>query len=398
MRIYMCPSCHTRQEASDDLRCPDCNADLGALDNNEEFIIDPDGVLLAYHGQSESITIPDTVREISNSCFDSCTFLKNVVIGDSVECIGICAFLNCSSLTDVSFGKGLTFIGHSAFCGCRLDKVFIPSGVNTLSEYSFYNIHELKHIVIEEGCECICDEAFLLEGDEKNLNRTIHLSSTIKSLGLRVFYNPCGTNHVFTTDSELVKDYFKYDDHPIVLHFIPRPDQYEQAIANVIAEEKRLDFSMINIYEQDVNAKQADLKSIEDRILYLNSKLKQHELDLASASGIFKASKVKKCNNDIAFTKKWLAECNAKADEIKTAINTLQESIARYTHTDCYYRNYAEEKLLNGRAIKYGNVLGGGYPSISLEEYRDAIKRSERDFKNPADDYIVIPVPDITDI
>lgn len=398
MRMYFCPSCHSREEADDALHCTGCGADLSALDSKENFIINSDGLLVAYHGKSEEIVLPDSVKDISNSCFDSCTFLKSIVLNDNLNRIGQCAFVDCSSLTKVSFGKGLTLIGPSAFYGCRLAEVTIPSGVTTIGEYAFYDIHELKHIVIEEGCELICDEAFLVTGDGSGLDRTIYLPSTLKELGLRVFSNACGTNHVYTPETEIVKDHFRYDKYPIVLHFIPRADQYEQAMANIISEAKSSDLWWLNMYEQDIKVNQANLKAIHNRISYLNAKLKQYEIDLTSASGLFKASKIKKINRDVDFTKRWLAECNAKADEIRSTLSKLEERKASYTHTDSDYRKYAEEKLLNSRAIKYGNVLGGGYPSISYEEYREALSRIDRPSHNPADDWIEVPIPDVTDM
>lgn len=115
MRTKICLSCGTRQEETNSSSCCSCGADMSMLDKDESFIVDPNGVLLAYHGSREAIVIPDTVKSISNSCFDSCTFLKSVVIGDSVEHIGNCAFLNCSELRKISYGSKLSFIGHSAF-------------------------------------------------------------------------------------------------------------------------------------------------------------------------------------------------------------------------------------------------------------------------------------------
>lgn len=97
--------------------------------------------LIKYTGNSENVTIPDTVERISteafadnekltfltipesvtkieNSAFLNCTALKSLKIPDSVKEIGKSAFSGCSALSTLSIGTGLTILGAGAFAGC----------------------------------------------------------------------------------------------------------------------------------------------------------------------------------------------------------------------------------------------------------------------------------------
>lgn len=89
-----------------------------------------------------SITLPDSVRFISESSFWDCENLKTINFGnglihieqfafpgcvslesikipDSVEIIGIGAFVKCSNLERVEIGKNLKTFGDSVFSGCE---------------------------------------------------------------------------------------------------------------------------------------------------------------------------------------------------------------------------------------------------------------------------------------
>lgn len=65
-----------------------------------------------------SFVIPDHIKKIENSAFNSCADLINIKIGDRVVSIGFLAFYNCSSLTSITISNSVTSIGSYAFSGC----------------------------------------------------------------------------------------------------------------------------------------------------------------------------------------------------------------------------------------------------------------------------------------
>lgn len=68
----------------------------------DEFVLAGDGVLLKYQGKGVAVTIPDTVKVLSDAFF-RCDTLTEVTLGKNVEVIGSYAFAYCTSLRDVQF-------------------------------------------------------------------------------------------------------------------------------------------------------------------------------------------------------------------------------------------------------------------------------------------------------
>ena len=68
----------------------------------------------------ESVSIPDSVKEIGVRTFNGCNSLKNVVFGRNSQLteIGDSAFRDCSSLTSIDIPVGVTHIGCFAFYYC----------------------------------------------------------------------------------------------------------------------------------------------------------------------------------------------------------------------------------------------------------------------------------------
>ena len=396
MRTKICLSCGTRQEETNSCSCCSCGSDMSMLDKEERFIVDENGVLLAYHGSRETIVIPDTVKSISNSCFDSCTFLKGVVIGDSVEHIGNCAFLNCSELSNVSFGSKLTIIGPSAFFGCKLEEVIIPSSVIAIAEYAFYGIRELRKIIINEGCKTICDEAFLLSDENSTCDRSIYLPSTLNEMGLRVFLNACGTNDVYTPHSKFIEDYFEYDRYPIVMHFIPHPNRYESELMSIVSEEKNWDQKMISLTDEKIEKLKDAIKPIEKQIDNLKSKIAQNQHEASTLTGFLHSGRRKKAEKNASFYTRWLTECEGELAEKTAELSSLYDKRSSYEKDDNYYREHAEIELKWAKIKKCGNILNGGYKSASIDDIRTYQNQSSSSRHNPADDWIVIPRIDVT--
>ena len=65
-----------------------------------------------------SVTIPDSVTNISASAFFRATGLTSMKIPSNVKNIGEFAFFDCVGLSSVEISSPDTSIGDQAFCGC----------------------------------------------------------------------------------------------------------------------------------------------------------------------------------------------------------------------------------------------------------------------------------------
>ena len=108
-----------------------------------------------------SVTIPDSVRRISEYAFYNCSTLARVTIGSGVTSVGESAFSGCSSLTSVTVPESVTSIGHSAFYGCSsLVSVALPDSVTYIGDAAFQGCCSLADIHIPDSVTYIGGWAF----------------------------------------------------------------------------------------------------------------------------------------------------------------------------------------------------------------------------------------------
>ena len=89
------------------------------------------------NGSIESVVIPDQVKSIDESTFDTCENLKKVTFGKNVTFIGDGAFVNCKALKTISLPKSLKEIDSVAFVNTSLTKVTIPDSVVKIGTSAF---------------------------------------------------------------------------------------------------------------------------------------------------------------------------------------------------------------------------------------------------------------------
>ena len=142
-------------------------------------------VLLRCGEALTSITIPNSVTEIGNSAFYSCTGLTGITIPNSVTRIGRSAFAYCESLTSITIPNSVTEIGNSAFYSCTgLIGITIPNSVTKIGRSTFDSCTGLTSITIPNSVTKIGEGAF-----EDCGNLVVHLSS--KSLLKDEDFNSC---------------------------------------------------------------------------------------------------------------------------------------------------------------------------------------------------------------
>ena len=98
-----------------------------------------------------SITLPESVRTISNTAFYNCESLAEVELPEGVSYIGYQSFAYCTSITDMTLPDSLTSIGSNAFYGCNaLASITIGSGLTQVEENAFNYCNKLRKVYIHD--------------------------------------------------------------------------------------------------------------------------------------------------------------------------------------------------------------------------------------------------------
>ncbi|MBQ9116844.1 MAG: leucine-rich repeat domain-containing protein [Clostridia bacterium] len=252
-----------------------------ALGNITEFTVHPEnryysaenGVLLNKDGSAllfypikkadTEYTVPSTVKEISDGAFKYAHLLTDVTLPEGVEKIGKEAFSSCDALKTVTLPKTVTEIADDAFRYCESLTAFtvhpentaytsadgvlfnktltklltypvkkdsakyvLPTTVEEIAPYAFYENKHLKSVTLPEGLRSIGEAAFRNCGEN---GLTITFPNTLEYIGKAAFYG-CdivltwenkgvwsvtdGKNETVTVDMDAFEDFrdakFKY--------------------------------------------------------------------------------------------------------------------------------------------------------------------------------------------
>ena len=136
----------------------------------------------------KQLNIPATVTNINNNAFNGCQALekitingnityshtynsnspfyylnglKEVVFNDGVTEVADYLFSYCSMLKKVTFAETITRIGKQSFYACgRLDNITLPSNLETIGDSAFYNCVAIDRITLPQTLTTIGDYAF----------------------------------------------------------------------------------------------------------------------------------------------------------------------------------------------------------------------------------------------
>lgn len=138
-----------------------------------------------YSSELWTVTFSDTVVEIGESSFESCSSLSTLHLPDSVLSLGKSAFSGCHNLTTITLGNRLSTIGDYAFRSCynsQLQTINIPSSVIRIGNGAFSNTR-LVSVDIPQGVQEIGTKAF---ADCLSL-RSITIPASVISIGAGAF-------------------------------------------------------------------------------------------------------------------------------------------------------------------------------------------------------------------
>lgn len=109
----------------------------------------------------QSISLPGTLKTISQMAFLDCSKLKSISIPNSVTTIGESAFKRCEGLGSVILPENLTVISEGVFTRCTsLSNVDIPEGVTSIDKDAFRSCISLKSITLPSNISYIGDSSF----------------------------------------------------------------------------------------------------------------------------------------------------------------------------------------------------------------------------------------------
>lgn len=108
-----------------------------------------------------SVTIPGSVKTISERCFSKCNELKEVIVEDGVEEIKLNAFSECQALETVKLPDSINKMEERVFEKCTsLTIVNIPKGITEIPQYTFNSCSSLVTCVIPSNIKTIGLSAF----------------------------------------------------------------------------------------------------------------------------------------------------------------------------------------------------------------------------------------------
>lgn len=109
----------------------------------------------------ESVSCPDTLREIGAEAFSQCTALRWIDLGSGLQKIGVEAFWNCASLETVRLPDSLEEIAWRAFGFCgALKKIHLPNSGVQLGEGVFFQCKSLAKVHLPHTLQALPDELF----------------------------------------------------------------------------------------------------------------------------------------------------------------------------------------------------------------------------------------------
>lgn len=98
-----------------------------------------DTLIYCANGKTGELIIPNSVTDIAEGAFYSCSSLTSVTIPESVTSIGAGAFSGCNSLASITIPNSVTSIGSWAFGDCDGLQSFTVSWNTPLIVYPLFN-------------------------------------------------------------------------------------------------------------------------------------------------------------------------------------------------------------------------------------------------------------------
>lgn len=183
---------------------------------------DGKSLILCPRGKDGTVDIPDGTEYICEKAF-SRSRISAIKLPDSLKEIGPFAFDCCENLANIDFGHGIRYIGSESssniFRSCvSIEKVDIPSQVESIGNRLFLNCRNLKEIIVHNGLISIGELAFADTKVERlSIPTTVErigvsAMSEVKDIKIAKGGNPFGLICAVTKDPSLESNAEKLSD------------------------------------------------------------------------------------------------------------------------------------------------------------------------------------------
>lgn len=141
-----------------------------------------------------NINIPEGVTDITDNCFNGCTF-TSIVLPSRLRSIGRKAFSENNRLASVTMPQTLLSMGQGAFEHCyALTSIVIPDSLRIIPKEAFNSCIKLSSITWGDTVEEIGDYAFWAMGQMSSTHiTTLKLPPTLRRVGEAAF-GACDNN------------------------------------------------------------------------------------------------------------------------------------------------------------------------------------------------------------
>lgn len=155
----------------------------------------------------ETVAIPKNIDGITDSMFQNCESLKEVILHEGVTKIGAnafrkshyifddydqitsygaYAFAECSNFPDkIVIPEGTTFVGTGLFYKSAVKVVEMSEGVTEIPDNCFYGCGALTSVKVPDSVKRIGSNAFI---NCTALNTSIHIPASLEEIGSYAFY------------------------------------------------------------------------------------------------------------------------------------------------------------------------------------------------------------------
>ncbi len=144
----------------------------------------------------QKVTIPASIKSISEGAFSNCRSLKEVIIEEGTQSIEYQAFYFCNALEKINFPKSLKTIGDEAFSCCTsLGGRLVLDSVESIGSMAFYRCEALESLIVSSNIKNIGNDAF---GLCKSI-KYISVFGSVTSIGANAFFDCDALENVLIT-------------------------------------------------------------------------------------------------------------------------------------------------------------------------------------------------------